>query len=133
MLFSKLGFRVAFNEERLPSGPSAIKPRSAECCSDDCPSGSFSHLHSGSLELSQSDHWVLGHLSCQGPSPLMAQFVCAAPGRVLIVPKFFRLRFMEANLLHAEFLLPSQDLCLDTTLSMSSSDRSFNLMAWFLL
>lgn len=50
-------------EERLQSGHFAIKPRSAECCSDGCPSRSFSHLHTGSLALSQSNHWVLGHLS----------------------------------------------------------------------
>ena len=43
-------------EERLPSDHSALKPRSVECCCDGCPSGSFSHLHTGSLELSQSDH-----------------------------------------------------------------------------
>ena len=83
MLFCKLqaGFRVTFTEERLPSGHSAIKPRSVECCSDDCPSGSFSHLHTGSLELSQSDHRVLGHLSYQGPSPPIAQFGWTASSR----------------------------------------------------
>ena len=39
------------NKERLPS---SIKPRSVKCCSDGCPSGGFSHLHTGSLEISQS-------------------------------------------------------------------------------
>ena len=84
MLFCKLhaDFHVSFTEERLPSGHSAIKPRSVECCSDGCPSGSFSHLHTGSLELSQSDHRVLGHLSYQGPCPLpIAQFGQAASSR----------------------------------------------------
>ena len=33
-----------------------------------CPSGRFSHLHRGTLELCQSDHWVLGHLPDQYPS-----------------------------------------------------------------
>ena len=28
---------------------------------------------------------------------------------------------------------PSPDLCLDTILSLSSTDNSFNLMVWFLL
>lgn len=42
---------------------SAIKPRSIEGCSDVCPSGTLSHLDTGSLDLSQSDHWVLGHLT----------------------------------------------------------------------
>ena len=27
-----------------------------ECCRDGCPSGMFSHLHRGTLELCQSDH-----------------------------------------------------------------------------
>ena len=45
-----------------------------ECCRDGWPSGRFSHLHRGTLELCQSDHRVLGHLPDQGPSPLVAQF-----------------------------------------------------------
>ena len=47
------GFRVSFTEEKHPSGHSAIKPRLMECCSGGRPSGSLSHLHRGSLELSQ--------------------------------------------------------------------------------
>ena len=31
------------------------------------------------------------------------------------------------------FWYPSPDLCLDTILSQSSTDNSFDLMAWFLL
>ena len=31
------------------------------------------------------------------------------------------------------FLYPSQDLCIDTILSRSSTDNSFDLMSWFLL
>ena len=66
-----------------------------ECCSDGCPSGRFSHLHRGTLELCQSDHRVLGHLPDQGPSPPIAQFDLApALGRVLVVPNFFHLRMM---------------------------------------
>ena len=45
-----------------------------ECCRNGCPSGSFSHLHRGTVELSQSDHRVLGHLLDQGPSSLIGQF-----------------------------------------------------------
>jgi hypothetical protein len=41
---------------------------------DGCPSGRFSHLHRGTLELLQSDHRVLGHIPDQGPSPPIAQF-----------------------------------------------------------
>ena len=46
----------SFTEEGLPLIHSAIKPRSMEYCSDGCRSGRFSGLHTGSLELSQSDH-----------------------------------------------------------------------------
>lgn len=59
---SKQAFMCLF-EERPASGHSAVKPKSVECCSDGCPSGSHSQLHRESLELSQSDHLVLGHLS----------------------------------------------------------------------
>ena len=81
------------------------------------------------LELCQSDHRVLGHLLAGSP----------ALGRVLVVPNFFHLRMMEATLFlrtfnAAEmFCYPSPDLCLDTILSWSSTDNSFNLMVWFLL
>ena len=68
-------------EERLLSDYSAIKSKSVECCRDGCPSGSFSHLHTESLKLSQSDHQVLGHLSYEGPSPLIAQFGRVASSR----------------------------------------------------
>ena len=65
VVFCKLQavFHASFTEERLPSGHSAMKPRLVECFSDGCPSGNFSHLHKWSLELSQSDHSVLGNLS----------------------------------------------------------------------
>ena len=51
-----------FTEECLPSGHSTTKAWLVECFRDGCPSRSFSHLHRGTLELYQSDHWVLGHL-----------------------------------------------------------------------
>lgn len=38
-----------------------------ECWSDGWPSGTFSHLHTALLELSQSDQWVLGHVSYPNP------------------------------------------------------------------
>ncbi len=52
----------------------AIKPRSVECCSDDCPSEGFSHLHVWSWSGSWSPHypkhfsisfsvWPWGHVS----------------------------------------------------------------------
>jgi hypothetical protein len=44
----------------LPSVHTTIKAWLVECCRNGCPSGRFSHLHRGTLELCQSDHWVLG-------------------------------------------------------------------------
>ncbi len=91
------GFSCVFTEERLESGHSAIKPRSVECCSDVCPSVSFSHLHTWSW----NDHHLLGHHSNQGPSPSIAQFGQEANSRKS--PGY-----------------SSPDLCLDTILSLSS-------------
>ena len=92
------------------------------------------------LWSSVSDHQVLGRLPDQGPSPLITQFGwLPALGRVLVVPDFFRLRMMEATVFLGTFnaaeifWYPSPDLCLDTILSRSSRDNSFDLMAWFLL
>ena len=62
-----------FTEEWLPSGHYTIKAWLVEFCRDGCPSGRFSHLHRGTLELCQSDH--------QGPSPPIAQFGWAASSR----------------------------------------------------
>ena len=62
----------------LSSGHSTRKAWLVECCGDGCPSGRFSHLHSGTLTELQSDNRVLGHLPDQGPSPPIAQFGWAA-------------------------------------------------------
>ena len=56
-----------------------------------------------------------------------------------MVPNFFHLRMMEATVFLGTFnaaeicWYPSTDLCLDTILSLSSTDNSFDLMAWILL
>ena len=121
---------MPFTEECLPSGPSTINTWLVECWRDSCPSGSFSHLHRGTLELCQSDHWVLGHLPDHGTSPPIAQF---GQGRVLVVPNFFHLRMMKAAVFLGTFNAAESFWYLDTTLSRSSTDNSFNLMAWFLL
>ena len=76
-----VGCHVPFTEEWLPSGHSTTKACLVECNRDGCPSGRFSHLHRGTLELWQSDHRVLGHLPDQGPSPPIAQFGWAASSR----------------------------------------------------
>ena len=63
----------------------------------------------------------------------------AALERVLVVPNIFHLWMMEATVFLGTFNVadifwyPSPDLCLDTILSWSSTDNSFDLMAWFLL
>ena len=63
----------------------------------------------------------------------------SALGRVLVVPNFFYLRMIEATVLLGTFnaaemfWYPSLDLCLDTILSRSSTDNSFNLLACYLL
>ena len=85
------GFHVFCTEERLPSGHSAINPRLVEGCSDSCLSRALSHLPTASLELSQSDLWVLLYLSHQGSSPPDAQFGRTAssrksPGRPKLLP-----------------------------------------------
>ena len=94
---------MSFTEERLLSGHSAINPRLVECCNDGCLSGSFSHLHTGSLELIQSDHWVLGHLSYQRPFSPDCSVWPGGSRRVLVVPNFFHLRIMEATVLLGTF------------------------------
>ena len=76
----------------------AIKPRSAECCNDGCPSGSFSRL------LSMA--W----------RPALGRFFFHLRPRCSWEPSIFLF-----------FLKPSPDLCLDTILSLSSAGSSFNL------
>jgi hypothetical protein len=131
------GCPVPFIQKWLLSGHSTIKAWLVECCRDSCPSGRFSHLHRGTLALCQSDHWVLGHVPDQGPSPPMVQFArWPALGRVLVVPNFFHLRMMATvfwgTFDAAEiFWYLSPDLCLDTILSQGFTNNSFNLMAWF--
>ena len=62
-----------------------------------------------------------------------------AQGRVLVVPNFFHLRMMEATVFLGtfnaaeSFWYPSPDLCLDTVLSRSSMDNSFDLITCFFL
>ena len=63
----------------------------------------------------------------------------SALGRVLLLPTLFHLRMMEASVVlgffnAAEmFWYPSPGLCLDTILSLSSMDNSFDLMTWFFI
>ena len=58
-----------------------------------------------------------------------------ALGRVMVVPSFLwrPLCSWGPSMLQKCFGYPSPDLCLDTILSQSFTDNSFDLMAWFLL
>lgn len=109
---------------------SVMKPRSVECSTEGCPSGSFSLLHTGSLEISQGDHQVFDHLFFVSKDFLPHLFSLAgrpALGLVLVVPNFFLfyfyLKITEATVLLGTFIaadfLPSPDLGLDTMLSLS--------------
>lgn len=110
-------FQVSFTEQRLPSGQPAIKLRLVESCSHGWPSGTFSHLHTGSLEISQSDHWV-SHLELFPPNCS----VCS-----------------DSQLWKESWLFQKQKklshLCAHKCLQilpLSSGRRSFDLTVWFL-
>ena len=90
-------------------------------------------------ELCQSDHRVLGHNPDQGSFPPIGQFGQVVSSRKSLGDsKLLHLRVMEATVFLGifnsadSFWYPSPDLCLDTILSRSSMDNSFDLMAWFL-
>jgi hypothetical protein len=108
-----------------------------ECCRDACPSERFSHLHRGTLELCQSDHQILGHLPYQGPSPPIAQFGRVASSRrsvggsKLLPFKNDRGHCVLGDLSMLQtFFGTLPKICSDTILSQSSTDNSFDLMAW---
>ena len=90
------------------------------------------------LELCQSDHWVLGHLPDQVPSPrLLSLAGRPSLGIVLVVPNLFHLRMMEATVFLGTFndadifgTLPQ--ICASTQSSRNSTDNSFDLMAFAL-
>jgi hypothetical protein len=92
------------------------------------------------LELHQSDHLVLGHLSDQGPSPPIAQFRRAGSSRKSLGGSK-RLpcqndgghRVLGPSMLHKCFGALPPDLCLDTVLSRCATKNSFNLISWVLL
>jgi hypothetical protein len=96
------------------------------CCRNGCPSGKFSNLHRGTLELCQSDHWVTILTKFLLPR-LLSLARRPALGRGFVVPNFFHLRMMEVDvvlgILNAAemFWYPSPYLCPDTILSRSST------------
>ena len=137
------GFHVPFTEKRFPSGHSAITPRSVKCCSDAYPSGKFLlSLYTGSLELSHSDHQVLGHLSYQGPSPPHhAQFGWAAssrksPGCSKLLPfKNYGGHCALGNIQYSRniFVAFPRSVPRHSPVSESLQAVPSNFMAWFLL
>ena len=139
LAYSQRAVMCFFTKEWLPSGHSNIKAWLVESCRDGCPSGRFSHLHKGTLELCQSDHRVPGHLPDKGTSPPIAQFGHAAISRKslgcskLILFKNDGDHCVLGDLQCCRTVLVAPDLCLDTILSQSYTDNSFELMAWFLL
>jgi hypothetical protein len=96
-------------------------------------------LIGGVLQSSVSDHRVLGHLPDHGPSPRL--FSVASSRKSL---GGFTLRLFKNDGGHCvlgdlqccrHFFIwyPSPDLCLNTILSLSSMDNSFDFMTCFLL
>ena len=93
-------------------------------------------------ELWSSVKVTIGFLVTSLTKALLPRLLCLALpalGRVLVNPNFFHLRMMEATLFLGTFNAAemfwylSPDLCLDTNLSRSSTDNSFDLKVWFLL
>jgi hypothetical protein len=89
------------------------------------------------MELCQSDHWVIGHLHDQGPSPPIVQFGWATSSRKSVVGnKLVPFKNDEGHCVLGDlqccrrFWYPSPDLCLNSILSRSSTDNSFDLVAW---
>ena len=70
-----------FTEEWLPSAPLTIKAWLVECWRDGRIFQTDNHLYRGTPVRCQSDHLVLGNLSDQCPSPLIAQFCWAASSK----------------------------------------------------
>ena len=110
-----------------------------ECCRDGCPSGRFSHLHRGTLELIQSNHWVLGHPPDQGPSTPIAQFGWAVTSRKSLCGSIL-LPFQNdgghcvLGDLHCciTVLVPFPRSVPRRILSRSSTDNSLDIMAFAL-
>ena len=77
---------------------------------------------------------ALGHLPDQCPSHPIAQFGQVASSRKSVRGSNL-LPFKNEETFNAAemFWYTSPGLCLDTILSWSSTDTSFDLMAWFLL
>ena len=88
--------------------------------------------------ISTEEFWSSVRVTIRSPT-LTKAFLSEGPalGRVLVFPNVFHLRMMEATVFLGTFnaaemfWYPSPDLCLDTILSRSSTDNTFDLIAWF--
>ncbi len=104
IIFLTACFFFYFANSKFPSGHSDIKLRLVECCSDGCPSASFSHLHTWSLELNQ---WMSGSWS-------HLPWLFSLAGR----PAFWTILLVSKLLPCQNYAghWSDQDLCLDTNL-----------------
>ena len=89
-------------------------------------------------ELWSSVRVTIGFLVTSLTKALLSLVLRPALGRVLVVPKLLPFKNYGGHCVLGDlqcciFWYPSPDLCLDTILSRSSMDNSFDLMAWFLL
>ena len=90
-------------------------------------------------ELWSSVKGTIGFMVTSLTKALLSQLLSLAGrpalGRVFVVPNFFHLKIMEAPVFLGTFdaadvfWYRSPDLCLDTILSLSSTDNYFNLIA----
>ena len=117
------------------SGHSTIKAWLVECCRDGCPSGRFSHLHRGTLELCQSDHQVLGHLSDQLVTSLCLDTVLSLTSMGQFIPPHGLIFFSDMlcqlwNLSYRQVCaFPNHDQSIEcTTGGLQSSYRNISRM-----
>ncbi len=132
-------FSCVYTEERIEFGHTAIKPRSVECCSDVCPSVSFSNLHIWSWS---STRVTIGFMVTTLTKALLHQLVSLvkrpALGRILVVSNS-SIKVTETTCIcdpsmkQNFFQNSSPDVWLDTNLFLRSTGSSFDLRACFLL
>ncbi len=118
-------FSCVFTEERIESGHTDIKPRSVECCSDVCPSVSFSHLHISPWSSTRVTISFLVTTRNQSPTDQLLSLASSrkSPGcfKLLLSWIVEATRFCESSKHQNVFLNTSPDLWLDTILFLSST------------
>ncbi len=115
-------FSCVFTEESIEFCHTVTKPRSVECCSDVCPSVSFSYLHTWSWSSTRVTIEVLvTTLTKALLHELLSLARRPALGRVLVVSNFFCDPSMKQNF----FLTSSLDVWLDAILFLSTTRLVF--------